>query len=319
MKVTFLLLDGFSNLVLSCLLEPLRMLHDLYQEDVEWGIVTPNDAPVASSSNLLLSPTVPVGEVDSPDLLIIISSNGYRQHPTPENQRLVMTLVRQSGIIVGADAGAWLLASTGLLDDLNATLHWQVLCEFAETFPHVRVSQENYVMEGRFWSCGGASTALELMLAFITDRFGSAKAFMASSMFISDASLQQDEARLPTALTPQRKNRLDAIKNIMVETIEHPLSLTALAERANLSPRSISRLFKSEVGMSPGQYYQQLRLSYARDLAENTSFGLQEIALRCGYSDAAALSKAFTRVYGQPVRRFQKSGQPAAQTQGAQP
>jgi len=32
---------------------------------------------------------------------------------------------------------------------------------------------------------------------------------------------------------------------------------------------------------------------------------LREIALRCGYSDAPALSKAFRRAYGHPIRRSQ--------------
>ncbi|PTW54371.1 transcriptional regulator GlxA family with amidase domain [Breoghania corrubedonensis] len=309
MKATFFLLDGFSNLVLSCLLEPLRMLHDLYQEEIEWRVVTADDQPVASSSNLLLAPTGRLDEIDGSDLLVIISSNGYRQHPTPENQRLVMSLVRQSSIVIGADAGAWLLAATGLLDDTRATLHWAVLAEFAETFPQVQVCHDNYVMEGRFWSCGGASTALELVLAFITERFGAAKSFMASSMFMSDTSLQKEGDRAPTALTMPHRSRLDAIKNIMVETIEHPLTLIALAQRAHLSPRTVNRLFKAELGTSPGHYYQQLRLSFARELADNTSLGLREIALRSGYSDAAALSKAFKRVYGYPVRKLQKSAQ----------
>nr|WP_272211362.1 AraC family transcriptional regulator [Marinicella sp. W31]MDC2877253.1 AraC family transcriptional regulator [Marinicella sp. W31] len=141
MNVTFLLFDGFSNLVLSCLLEPLRMVHDLYQEDIRWHVVSPDNAPVESSSQLLFTPNAKIEDIDTSDLLVIISSNGYRQHPTPENQRLVMALARQSRYVIGADAAAWILASTGLLDELTATLHWSVLNEFAETFPQVSISQ----------------------------------------------------------------------------------------------------------------------------------------------------------------------------------
>ena len=306
MNVTFLLFDGFSNLVFSCLLEPLRMVHELYQEDINWHVISIDDEPVESSSHLMLAPNARIDEIESSDLLVVVSSNGYRQHPTPENQRLVMALARQSRTIIGADAGAWMLAATGLLDDLTATLHWSVLSEFAETFPEVRVSQDTYVKDGRFWSCGGASTALELILAFIAEQFGAAEAFMTSSMFMHDASPHKDGTRMPTALTVPGRNRMDAIINIMVETIENPLSLNALAERAHMSTRTLNRLFKAELGMAPGQYYQNLRLLYAREMAENTSLGLREIALRAGYSDASALAKAFRKAYGHSVRKVEK-------------
>lgn len=307
MNVTFLLFDGFSNLVLSCLLEPLRMVHDLYQDDITWRVISADDAPVASSSGLQLTPTVERAQIEGSDLLVIISSNGYRQHPTPENQRLVVSLVRQSRYVIGADAGAWTLAATGLLDNQRATLHWSVLNEFAETFPHVRVTPDRYIREGRIWTCGGASTALELVLAFIAEEFGAAKAFMTSSMFMHDAGPDRDKEpgalRMPTALTVPGRDRMDAIISIMVETIENPLSLEALSERAHMSPRTLSRLFKAELGMSPGQYYRHVRLVHAREMAENTQLGLREIALRSGYSNAPALSKAFRKAYGHSIRK----------------
>ncbi|AQZ52539.1 GlxA family transcriptional regulator [Martelella mediterranea] len=306
MNVTFLLLDGFSNLVFSCLLEPLRMVHDLYREDIRWQVISADDEAVESSSHLLLVPTAKREDIEASDLLVIVSSNGYRQHPTPENQRLVMALARQSRYVIGADAGAWMLASTGLLDDLTATLHWSVISEFAETFPEVHVSQAGYVKEGRLWSCGGASTALELILAFITEEFGAARAFMVSSMFMHDASPQRDGARMPTALSVPGRGKMDAIINIMVETIENPLSLSALAERAHMSTRTLNRLFKAELGMSPGQYYQNIRLAHAREMAENTALGLREIAIRSGYSNAPALSKAFRKAYGHSLRKIEK-------------
>ncbi|WP_321340701.1 helix-turn-helix domain-containing protein [Breoghania sp.] len=315
MNATFLLFDGFSNLVFSCLLEPLRMLRELYQDEIDWQVVTPTDAPVRSSSNLLLTPNTRIEDIEASDLLVVISSNGYRQHPTPENQRLVMGLVRQSQTVVGADAGTWLLASTGLLDDQTVTMHWAVMSEFAETYPHVRISQENHLMEGKFWSCGGASSALDLTLAFITERFGPAKAFMASSMFMSDGTLHTDEERTPTAFSSPSRGRVEPIITIMTETLEHPLSLPALAERAHISPRSLNRLFRSELGMSPGHYYQQLRLSNARELSQNTDLDLREIAFRCGYADAASLTKAFRKVFGQPIRQYQKTIHSSEQSQ----
>ncbi|WP_164882470.1 helix-turn-helix domain-containing protein [Paenirhodobacter populi] len=97
--------------------------------------------------------------------------------------------------------------------------------------------------------------------------------------------------------------RLRQVVNLMVGAIETPLPLGEIAGRAGISLSSLERLFQSELGMAPGPYYQMLRLSQVRELAASTGFDLRDIALRCGYSDAAALSKAFRRVYGHPIRK----------------
>lgn len=305
MIATFLLLDRFSNLILSCLLEPLRVVEEQYREGIRWQIVTVDDGPVRTSSDLLVTPNALLSDVEYSDLLILISSNGFRQHATPENQRRVIALARQSEIVIAADAGAWLLAATGLLDDLGATVHWQVMADFAEAFPQVHLSEESYVRDGRFWSCGSASTALDLMLDFIGERFGPDKAFSASSMFLHEANRQKSDNHPPTALSGRSGNKLHEVMNIMAETIENPLPLTVLAERAYLAPRTLNRLFQSELGMAPGQYYLTMRLARARELADGTSLDLHEIAMRCGYNSSAALSKAFKRVYGHSIRKPQ--------------
>lgn len=301
-RVAFLLFDGFSNMVLSCLLEPLRAVRDQARLDIGWQVITPDGGPVRSSSDLLIAPE---GGANGPfDMLVVVAGYGYRDHATAAGRRLIAQLSRQSRIVVGADAGAWLIAAAGLLRDQPATLHWSLLADFAEAFPDVQVSADRHVMGGRIWSCGGASSALDLMLAFISDRFGAANAFVASSMFLHDTDRQQSTLG---RLAGKGTARLRQVVNRMVATIETPLPLARLAADCGLSPSRLDRLFRAELGMSPGRYYQMLRLTQARELAASTDFDLREIALRCGYADAAALSKAFRRTYGHPVRQSRRA------------
>ncbi len=298
LHVTLLLFDGFSNMVLACLLEPLRAVRDQTQNRIDWSVVTPDDKPAISSSGLSIGPNIAIAEAPRSNLLVVISGYGYRAHATRANSQLLQALARRSSTILGADTAAWLLAEAGLLKDRTATLHWQVLSEFAETFPDTEVSYERFVKNDRIWTCGGASTALDLMLAFIGDRFGPASAFDASTMFLHDAARQQSTGRGPGYLTGKGTAKLRLVLNHMVETIEFPVTLETLARNANVSLRALDRLFLNELGMPPGRYYQLLRLSRARELAANTELGLREIALRCGYCDAAALGKAFRRSFG---------------------
>lgn len=307
MRVTFLLFDGFSNMVLSCLLEPLRAVHDQAGLDIRWQIRTAGDRPVRSSSGLLVAPD---SQVDGTfDVLIVVAGYGYRDHAGGGGLRQLSALARHGRIVIGADTGPWLMAAAGLLSGGRATLHWSLLPDFAEAFPDVQVQTAAHVRQGRIWTCGGASGALELMLAFIADQFGQANAFIASSMFLHDAD-RPDGTRWGGLrhLTGMGTARLRQVITLMVETIEDPLPLPALASRCGLSPSKLDRMFRSEAGMPPGRYFQMLRLSRARELAGSTDLPLREIALRCGYADAPALGKAFRRAYGHSLRRSGRGG-----------
>ncbi|CAM3116840.1 Transcriptional regulator GlxA family, contains an amidase domain and an AraC-type DNA-binding HTH domain [Paracoccus aminovorans] len=308
-RVGFLLFEGFSNMVLSCLLEPLRAVRDQAEIDIRWQVLTPDGRPVRSSSGLSVAPDD--GAATDFDLLVVVAGYGYRDHAAGAGLRRVLALARRSRIVIGADSGPWLLAAAGLLDGRRATLHWSLLADFAEAFPDAQADTAPYVMAGRVWTCGGAAGALDLILAFIAERFGQANAFIASSMFLHDADRGEAGPALP-GLPRKGTARLRQAMNLMIETIETPLPLPEIAARCGVSLSKLDRLFRAETGMAPGRYFQMLRLSQARELAASTGLGLREIALRCGYSDAAALSKAHRRLYGRPIRQSTPpAGEPA--------
>lgn len=301
LNVTVLLFDGFSNLVLACLVEPLRAVRDQTHAAIAWSVVTPDDRPATSSSGLKIAPDCRLAEITRPDLLVVVAGYGFRDHATKATSSLLQRLASRSGAILGADTAAWLLAEAGLLSGRTATMHWQVLADFTEHFPETQLSYERYVKQDRIWTCGGASTALDLMLAFISERFGPALAFDVSTMFVHDAVRQSSRGRGPSRLSGKGSEQLRRVLNHMIETIESPLALAALAAKANMTTRTLNRLFLAELGLPPGRYYQFLRLSRARDLAANTDLDQREIALRCGFSSAAALGKAFTHQFGYSI------------------
>ncbi len=77
----------------------------------------------------------------------------------------------------------------------------------------------------------------------------------------------------------------------MAATLQAPPSRAELARGANLSERSLNRRFQRDLGQSPARYRQSLRHARARDLARHTDLGLDENALRCGFSSGSALSR----------------------------
>lgn len=305
MRVSFLLFDGFSGMVLSCLLEPLRAVRDRGQNPVSWQILTPDARPVRASSGLVITPDAQ--PQDGADLLVVIAGYGFRDHAAGAGVQRLAALVRRSRDVVAADTGPWLLAAAGCLEGGRATVHWSLLEEFAEAFPRIEVLSDDHVTSGRFRTCGGASAALGLMLSIIAARFGQSEAFFASSLFLHDAHPPKEAAPPGLAqLAGLGSSRLRRIADAMVERIADPPPLSHFAASAGMSLSKLERLFRADTGMPPGSFFRMLRLMRARDLAAETSLTQHEIALRCGFRDASALGKAFRRSFGKPIREARR-------------
>ncbi|EKD59870.1 MAG: Transcriptional regulator, AraC family, partial [uncultured bacterium] len=74
------------------------------------------------------------------------------------------------------------------------------------------------------------------------------------------------------------------------------------ARAVGLSPRRLEQIFAENLGLTPAAYGQSLRLQAARRMITDTRHPLAEVALRCGFSSASALSRAFKAKFGQSPR-----------------
>jgi len=299
----FLLFEGFSNMVLASAMEPLRDVRMNAGQDVAgWRVTTLDGGPVRSSSGLQITPDGAFDEQLGNRSLVLVAGYHVRDQTAPALLTKLRVAARRAEQVLALDTAAWLLAEAGLLDGHTATIHWQELDAFAEAFPRTEVSTSRFVRSGPFLTCGGASTALDMMLGLIQDLYGSAAAFGASTMFVYDPSRQSEANRGAARLKQRGSPKILKAANLMVEHIETPLSTAALAKRVSLSERTLARAFQRELGMTPGKYYKMLRLQHARYLSEETQLSLEQIAHRCGFSCASSLGRSFTGLYGRNIR-----------------
>lgn len=307
LHLTFLLLDGFSNMVLASAIEPLRAARDLSgQRLFSWQLSSLNGGPVTSSSRMTIAIDQPLDRVGATDALVLVSGYGMREHLNRDAVWAVLRKARGLPVIAGLDTGAWLLAQMGLLAGRRATIHWMERESLAEAFPEIQVVAEPYVIDGNIVTCGGAQQVLSWSLDLIGAQAGEALRYDVANMFRREDRPAHDrsEWRLSTRMTdrslsPAMQRAIIAMR----ETAEQPLPLARIAERAALSTRSMDRLFQSSLGMSAGGYYRQIRLSHARALAIETDLSLGEIASRTGFSSPSTLARAYRRKFGETVRQ----------------
>jgi transcriptional regulator GlxA family with amidase domain len=84
----------------------------------------------------------------------------------------------------------------------------------------------------------------------------------------------------------------------MERRCHEPLDVKTLAAELGLSRSRFAQLFRSEIGMSPMQHLQAVRLIRARGLIERTGTGTLEIMTRVGYHDPLRFARDFRRYHG---------------------
>lgn len=306
LHLTFLLFDGFSNMVLASAIEPLRAARDLSgQRLFSWTIASLRGEPVTSSSRIVLTVDQPLERVGATDALILVSGYGMRDHLPREAAAGVLRKARGLPLVGGLDTGAWLLAQMGLLAGRRAVIHWMERGALGESFPEVTLAPDPYVLDGNILTCGGAQSVLSWSLDLIGAEAGEALRYDVANMFgrSEPGPMPGAQAGLPERMSDRALPA--ALRRAIVamrENAEHPLTLPRIAEAAAVSARSMDRLFHAHLGMSAGGYYRQIRLSHARALALETGLTLQEIALRTGFSAPSTLARAYRRKFGETMR-----------------
>lgn len=72
------------------------------------------------------------------------------------------------------------------------------------------------------------------------------------------------------------------------------LTVDDLARHACVSPRTLTRRFRSATGLPPGEWLQRARLQRARQLLESTDLAVEHVARTAGYDSGTAMRAQFT-------------------------
>jgi len=96
-------------------------------------------------------------------------------------------------------------------------------------------------------------------------------------------------------LAPWQKRRAS---ELLHENIHGHIRLSQLARECGLSVSHFARSYKISFGVSPHQWLIQHRIEHAKELMSGTSNSLMEIAIQSGFSNQAALTRAFHHLVG---------------------
>ncbi|MFT3688454.1 GlxA family transcriptional regulator [Paenirhodobacter sp.] len=304
-QVGVLLFRAFSNHCLANAVEPLRAANMLSGRALyEWQYLSLDGGPVTSSSGLTVQTAAMAAQAGA-DYLFVMPSYDFLSHATVDCARALRAARRRFGTLVGLDTGAWLLAAAGLLSGRRVTIHWDEITHLAERFPDVTVVEDRVVHDGDILSCGGTTTAFELILDLIEAHHGAMLRLEVAALFM--------HGEAPPGAFRRPGQVPEAAVSLMRRTIETPLPIGEIAARLGLSRKAFEQRCRDRFGFGPRQLYLATRLREAKRLVEQSTMSVAEIATRCGYRDASAMTRAFRREFGlSPRARRAMGGVPLA-------
>jgi transcriptional regulator GlxA family with amidase domain len=262
-------------------------------------VVSVGGGPVRSTSGLEFA-TGPIDEIVG-DLDTLVISGGRDIDQATNDTDLVSHIRRLAGRsrrVTSVCSGALLLAAAGLLDGKRATTHWADCAQLERDFPDVSVEPDAiYVHDGNVWTSAGVTAGIDLSLALVADDHGRKAAAVVARRLVVYLRRSGGQGQFSAVLAAQSAND-EPIRDLLTWLPDHltdDLSVTAMSARTHLSERQFSRTFKVEVGITPAEHVEAVRMEVACGLLETTLSTIEQIARVCGFGTPETMNRAFRR------------------------
>ena len=104
-----------------------------------------------------------------------------------------------------------------------------------------------------------------------------------------------------------RNHKFKEVFRYIRKNIDQNITLDALADLTDMSPRYFCRAFKKMTGKTPIEYVNYYRIETAGELLLISDASVTDIALNCGFNDMSYFSKTFRRLKGQSPSSYRRS------------
>lgn len=309
--VGFLVIPDFSMISFAAVVDPLRMANRIAGKPLySWYFYCPQDEPVRCSNGVSVTPTRSLGDTDNLDTLIVVA--GINAHLV--DKQPILKWLRQlsrRGVTLGATStGSLLLAKAGLLKGHTCTIHWENRESMQEEFIGLNVTGELYEIDGNVMTCSGGLAGLDMTLQLIALKHGEALANdVAEQCIHPHIRPAHEKQRMKFQLRYHANHpRLVTALELMRGNLDEVLTCEEISQKVGISSRQLERLFHQHLGMSPAQYYMELRLERAKHLLQQSSMSILQIATACGFSSTSYFSRCYRKKYGLSPREERNSG-----------
>lgn len=219
---------------------------------------------------------------------------------TPSLIAFVRRAAKAAKRVASVCSGSAILAEAGLLDGRRATSHWNVVADIARAYPKVRMEPDAiFVRDGNVWTSAGITAGMDLAVALIEEDLGRDAALQIARRHVLYMMRPGGQSQFSAELQRQRAGtRTTAATAFIAKNLGGDLRAGRIAGAAGMSERSLLRAFHDELGTTPADYVERVRVDAARLRLAAPRAAAKSVARQCGFSSAELMRRAFHRTLG---------------------
>ncbi len=256
-----------------------------------------------------------LSEVEQTDLIIVPQLCGPFPKLVKQNAGFIPWIIgkyNNGSEIASLCAGAFLLASTGLLKGRSCVVHWASAHEFANMFPDVRVEESKIITDERgIYTSGGNYSLSEFDL--IPDREirrPQKMCVFVSKMF--EIEIERKNPRGPFMIFSGQKDHLGmklryGRRRIFIENnYRDKITIESLASYLAVGRRNLERRFRKVTSNTIFEYIQRVKVEAVKKGLETSRKSIIELMMDVDYLDIKSFRDIFKKITGLSPAEYRK-------------
>jgi transcriptional regulator GlxA family with amidase domain len=251
-----------------------------------------------------IKPQTHISEIKKTDLIIIPATSIRSYEDAMKGNRLFVDWIGQQykkgAEVASICTGAFILASSGLLDGKSCSTHWRVADIFRNSFPKVNLEADKLITDGHgIYTNGGGYSFLNLLIYLVEKYYDRQTAIFCAKVFQIEIDRQSQSAF--TIFTGQKLHgdvMVQEAQAYIESKLDEKISIEHLSSRFAVGRRNFDRRFVKATGNTPVEYLQRVKIESAKKALETSRKTINEVMYKVGYSDVKAFREVFRKITG---------------------
>jgi transcriptional regulator GlxA family with amidase domain len=258
-----------------------------------------------------VKPHTNISAISKTNLVIIPSLNHDYAEAVKRNKLLINWIehqYKQGAEVASICTGAFLLASSGLLDGKNCSTHWAAAENFRTMFPKVHLQTDKLITdENGIYTNGGAFSFLNLLLYLVEKYYDRETAIFCSKVF--QIEIDRNSQSPFIIFTGQKRHEDEVVKKAQAyieSKVHEKISIEHLSSRFATGRRNFDRRFIKATDNTTLEYTRRVKVEAAKKAFETSRKTINEVMYDVGYSDTKAFREVFRKITGMSPLEYRR-------------
>lgn len=235
-RIGFLLLDNFSMIAFSNMLEVLRMANYVIEDNLyQWNVTGLDGHHSCASNGLQIQHTCVLSHLLNMDIVFICGGFQLYKNMTPRLKNFLYQLDQKKIALGGLCTGAYVLAKAGLLNGFRASMHWENTLAAQEEFPLVQFTTHIFTIDVNRFTCSGGLAAIDLGLQLVEMHYPNITKKICEQFIVHQIRDGNEIQHQPISKHSKKLDLpIQEVLRLMENNINEPLKISEIAQHVKL-------------------------------------------------------------------------------------